>query len=235
MLTSTRRRMGDPHLGIGYLRVSTLEQHLSPEAQRGTIESWARTESVRVAAWHLDRGVSGSTEVHARPGLGAALLDVRASRAGILLVARRDRLARDVTIAIAIERAVQSCGARVVAADGVANGDTPGDAFLRRILDAASKYERALVGLRTKAALTAKRTRNERTGTLPYGYTLAPDGRTLMVSPEEGRVVELVRALREGGASVRGIVAECGRRGLVSRSGRAFGKTQIERMLRRMG
>jgi hypothetical protein len=52
-----------------------------------------------------------------------ALGELRALGAGVLVVAKRDRLARDVYVAATIERAVASGGARVVSADGTANGD----------------------------------------------------------------------------------------------------------------
>jgi hypothetical protein len=44
-------------------------------------------------------------------------------------------------------------------------------------------------------------------------------------------VLSLVRALAVQGRSQRGVAAELATRGLLSRSGRPFGKTQIARML----
>jgi DNA invertase Pin-like site-specific DNA recombinase len=226
------RRPGDPHIAVAYLRASKTEQALSPEAQRAAINGWAARERVKVVAWHLDHGLSGGSELDDRPALGAALGKLRARGAGILVVARRDRLARDSAIAIAIERAAKTCGARVVSADGVANGTSPADDFLRRILDAAAEYERALIRARTKAALTAKRARGERAGEVPFGFKLATDGKTLLPNKAERAVIKTVRGLRREGLSLRAIVAECARRGVMSRSGKALGKTQVERMIR---
>jgi DNA invertase Pin-like site-specific DNA recombinase len=232
-MTIRRQPIGDPRVGVAYVRASTNDQRLSADAQRDTIGRWARAQGVTVVAWQCDQGVSGACDVADRPGLAAALADLRELRAGVLIVARRDRLARDCAIAIAIERAARSAGARVVAADGVANGDSPADELLRRILDAASEYERALIRARTRAALAAKRAKGERAGTVPYGFALARNGKTLIEHPGERVTLALVRELRAGGVSVRGIVAECARRGIVSRSGKPYGKSQIERMLRR--
>lgn len=222
-------RPGNPKLAIGYTRVSTDEQKLGPEAQRSAIESWAAREGVTIVAWHVDSGVSGGSDIADRPALVAALGELRAVGAGILAIARRDRLARDVAIAATVERAVKSSGAKVVSADGAGNGDSPADAFMKTLLDAAAAYERALIRARTAAALQAKRAKGERAGGVPFGFTATPDGR-LLANEAEQFVLAIVRELRAAGMPLRGVVAELSRRGLVSRTGRAFQLTQVARM-----
>ncbi len=221
-----RPRTGNPRLAVAYLRVSTEDQQLGPEAQRAAIEAWAQREGVEIVAWHADRGVSGGADVAARPALVAALGELRSVGAGVLLVAKRDRLARDVYIAGAIERAVAQCGARIVAADGTANGDTAADAFMRTILDGAAAYERALIRSRTRAALAAKRAKGERVGTVPYGYQAADGGRLAPNVVEQG-VIEQARALRATGLTVRAVAAALAARGVLSRKGRPLGPAQI--------
>ena len=214
---------------MAYLRVSTEEQHLGPEAQRMAITQWASRAQVRVVAWHSDAGVSGAAELGDRPALTAAFVDVIEHRAGVLVVARRDRLARDVVVAATIERAALQHGARVVSADGVGNGDSPADQFMRTILDGAAAYERALIRARTRAALRARRARGERAGEVPWGYGATPEG-VLYEHPTERSVIARVATLRAGGASLRAIVEALGRDGVVSRSGRALGLTQVARI-----
>src|SRR5438093_5278865 len=94
---------GNPRLAVAYLRCSTSEQHLSPEAQRAQIEAWAAREGVRVAAWHVDADESGAAAIEDRPALCAALAALRELGAGRLAVAKRDRGARDVVIAATVE------------------------------------------------------------------------------------------------------------------------------------
>jgi len=163
-------------VAIGYVRVSTDEQRLGSEAQRASIEAWAAREGVSVVAWHVDEGVSGATPIERRPALAAALATLREHCAGVLVVAKRDRVARDVVVASMVERAATSAGARLVSADGTGNGDTPADAFMRTAVDGAAAYERGLIRARTTAALAAKRAKGERTGSVPFGCRLAADG-----------------------------------------------------------
>lgn len=216
---------------MGYLRVSTEEQHLGPEAQRAAISLWAQRGGISVVAWHVDAGVSGARELDGRPALMSALGDLAAHRAGVLAVARRDRLARDVVIAATIERAVVGRGARVVSADGVGNGDTPADQFMRTILDGAAAYERELIRARTRAALKAKRAKGERAGNVPWGFSARADGR-LDPHEAEREVVARVLALRGEGLSLRRIVSALEEESHASRSGRPLQLTQVARIVR---
>ena len=226
------KRAGNSTVAVAYIRVSTDDQKLGPEAQRAAIEVWAARERVTVAAWCTDAGVSGGSDLADRPGLVQAIAELKASQAGVLVIAKRDRLARDVYVAATIERAIAGCGARVACADGVANGDTPADAFLRTILDGAAEYERALIRARTRAALAAKKAKGERAGELAYGYRLAADGVRVEVDAAEQAVIARVRELRTSGLTLRGIVAELARAGTFSRAGRPLGLTQVARLVR---
>lgn len=226
-----QRPQGNPQLGVGYIRVSTARQDLGPEAQRQAIAEWARRHGVEVVSWHEDRGVSGGSEIHDRPELIAALASTKEHGAGVVVVARRDRLARDTLVAQLIERAVQEVGAQVVSADGVANGEDPASQMVRTILDAVSAYERAVIRLRIRGALAVKRKRLERVGSVPFGWRLAVDGQHLDRVDDEQVVIEAARQLREGGATFRAVARELARRGHHSRTGRIFDPQQVRRMV----
>ena len=226
---------GDPKTAIAYLRVSTDRQDLGVDAQRAAIEAWAAREGVTIAGWHIDQGVSGGAELDDRPALVSALADLRVAGAGVLVVLNRSRLARDSGVAIAIERAVKACGARVRSADGVGDGESATDVLVRRIMDAVAEHERALISLRTKAALAAKKARNGRAGTVQFGYrVVAVQGETevLEPDPEEQAVISTVRTLRAEGVSLRTIVARLEAEGFRSRTGTPLGLTQVARVAR---
>ena len=77
-------RRGDPAVAVAYLRVSTDEQRLGPDAQRAAIEVWAARAGVRVASWHCDQGVSGGAAIDARPPRQFAEASSRTARGSAL-------------------------------------------------------------------------------------------------------------------------------------------------------
>jgi site-specific DNA recombinase len=218
---------GDPRRAVAYLRVSTEDQNLGPEAQRAQIEAWSVREGVEVLAWHEDHGISGAKDVTARPALAAALAALRREGAGVLVVAKRDRIARDVLIAGTVDHLAGRAGARVVSADGIGNGDSPADQFMRTILDGASAFERAQIRARTTAALAVKKARGERVGGVPWGWRVAEDG--VQLEPHEGErtTAARARALRAEGRSLAQIAAQLAAEGRVKRSGRAFQRAEV--------
>jgi DNA invertase Pin-like site-specific DNA recombinase len=227
-----RTSLGSPRIAVAYLRASKDEQRLSPEAQRATVEAWAAREGVQVAAWCVDQGVCSVTPIEGRPALCAALAALREHGAGVLVVAKRDRIARDVVLSAAVERASAGAGARVVSASGEGNGDSPADQFMRTVVDGAAQYERALIRARTSAALAAKRARGEKTGgDAPFGFAVAADGVHLVAVEREQATIARARQLAAEGRSLRAVAAALAAEGRGSRTGRPFYAAQVARML----
>lgn len=227
-----RRNLGDPKVAIGYLRASTAEQHLSPAAQRAALHDWCEREGVELVAVHEDLGVSGAADIEDRLALLQALDNLTEAGAGVLLVAKRDRVARDVGAAAMIERLVERNGAVIRCADGNGNGDGPEAMLIKGLLDLFAQYERALIRGRTTAALRAKKARGERTGSVPYGYRLKADGRKLTPDQREQKVVTLVKKLRGQGQTLHAIGDELARRGHRPRGGAGWHPDTISRIAR---
>lgn len=226
---------GNASVAVGYIRVSTDDQHLGTEAQRAAIEKWAQARGVVIAGWHVDQGIGGGTDLERRPALQAALDNLRAKDAGVLVVAKRDRLARDVVLAALIERLADKAGAKVISAagEGGEDADDPSSMLMRRIVDAFAEYERALIRSRTRAALGVKKKRGERTGTVPFGFRVAADGSQLEPDAHEQAIIARVRDLRASGVSVRRVVATLAQAGAVGRSGQPLCKAAVENIMRR--
>jgi DNA invertase Pin-like site-specific DNA recombinase len=223
----------DSRKAVVYVRVSTEDQNLGPDAQRAAVAAWADRNGVEIVATFEDKGVSGGAAIDRRPALLAALDALAEHGAGLFVVAKRDRLARDIMIAAAIERLAERAGARIVSADGVGEGNDPAAALLRGMVDLFAAYERAMIRTRTVAALAQKKARGERTGAVPVGCRVAADGRTLETDPAEAEIVAAVVKARAAGLSIREIAAELAAAGMRTRRGGEIQSTQVARILRR--
>jgi DNA invertase Pin-like site-specific DNA recombinase len=228
-------RVTKPH-AIAYVRVSTEQQAesgLGLDAQQATITASAIRLGLELSHTFIDAGTSGSLAIEDRPVLLDAVAALR--RGDVLLVAKRDRLGRDVIAVAMIERLIAKRGARVVSAAGEGTeSDDPAALLMRRLIDSFAEYERALIAARTRAALAAKRRRGERvSGLVPFGQRLSVDGRTLLTEYSEHRTIETIAALREAGGSMRGIADRLNQMGLRTRAGSPWRFEYVRRVLKR--
>jgi len=76
------RTPGDPSKVIGYVRVSTGDQALGPEAQRSALLAWCEAHDCTLVAVFFDQAVGGAAPADQRPGLSAALAGVKHHGAG---------------------------------------------------------------------------------------------------------------------------------------------------------
>jgi DNA invertase Pin-like site-specific DNA recombinase len=217
---------------IGYVRCSTSKQDLSPAAQCHAIERWASAEGASLIAVYVDVGVSGAAELDERPGLARALGSLRSHDASMLVVAKRDRLARDVVIAKAAEGIAARANARIVSADGMGNTNDEGGELTRDIFAVLAAHERRQIAARTRAALAVKRSRGERTGCIPFGMQLAADGVHVEPNASEQHTITRAKELSDTGLSLRAITAQLNEEGHTNRVGRPLAFQTVHNFLR---
>jgi DNA invertase Pin-like site-specific DNA recombinase len=215
--------------------VSTQDQAdsgLGLEAQQTIIAAAAQRLNVSVVATFTDAGLSGSLGLEHRPGLADSLNLLQ--RGDVLLVAKRDRIARDAFVAVLVEREVARKGARIISAAGEGTEtDDPAAVFTRRILDAVSELERALIASRTRAAMAEARKRGQRVGRIPFGHRLADDGVHLVLDAEEQAILREIHFWRTRGYALTTIADELNSRGLRNRQGREWRRSFVGQLLER--
>ncbi len=137
---------------IAYYRVSTARQGksgLGIEAQKAAVQRFAEGEGIELIAEHVEIETGkGADALDRRPELAAALAGARKARCPVL-VAKLDRLSRDVhfisgLMAHRVPFVVAELGADA-------------DPFMLHLYAALAEKERALISARTKAALAAKK------------------------------------------------------------------------------
>jgi DNA invertase Pin-like site-specific DNA recombinase len=221
---------GDPKRAIAYLRVSRDTQELSPDAQREAIRGWCAAAGVALVGTYEDLGICGADPVDDRPGLLAAIAALREHGAGILLVGKRDRLARETLEVALAERLVRDAGAVVRAADRSDRLEDDGTWLQTRIEDIFAEVELRRIRRRTREALAVKKARGEHCGGVPRGMKI--DGTRLVPDLDSDGLAMARRAreLRAAGATFRRIADQLELEGFLPVSGRKIHPTTVRNM-----
>lgn len=221
---------------IGYVRVSTEEQArdgVSLSSQEERIRGYCGLYGLTLVAVVRDEGVSAKNLD--RPALRGALAALREGSAAGIVVAKLDRLTRSVRdLGELLEGYFGERAGKLLfsVGDQIDTTKAAGRLVLN-VLMSVAQWERETIVERTRDAMQHKRSKGERVGTVPYGYTVGPDGKTLEACAAERHAIEFIRGLRAKGDSVRQIVAALNESGIASRSGRPWGTSSVAAIINR--
>ena len=158
-MSVARKTSPRPLRVLGYVRVSTQEQHDSGAglaAQRAAIErecEYRSRELVDVIEEHNGQ----SAKTLERPGMQRALARLAAGEADILMASKLDRVSRSVVdFGTVIEQAKRD-GWALVVLDSDIDMSTAAGKMVANVLVTFAEYERDLIGERTKVALAQKK------------------------------------------------------------------------------
>jgi DNA invertase Pin-like site-specific DNA recombinase len=206
---------------IAYIRVSTVKQGrsgLGLEAQQAALARFAESEGFEFAQMFTETESGKHDESH-RPALAAAL-DVARKEGAPIIVAKLDRLSRDVHF---ISGLMKHRVPFIVAELGA---DT--DPFMLHLYAALAEKERALISRRTKDALAAVKARGVRLGGL---NTKGLENQRLAAERAE-RLRSVFGELSD--LSARKAAGELNRRGITAPAGGKWFAAQVVRVRARL-
>lgn len=230
--TTTKHTCGVPDATdvLCYYRVSTDEQGrsgLGLAAQRKSCRDFASFRP----GWqlhHLPEDVASGKSTNGRHNLADALARMDRGEAGVLLVAKLDRLSRSVQdFASILERAQRNKWALAVA-DLNLDMSTPMGEFTAFVIVAVAQLERRFIGDRTRAALAEIPRDGTHTGA--DGTEKGPPGKPRQIDAE---TAGLVRYMRGQGLSYRAVCGELTALGKVPPGGGKWQPSTIQRLLSR--
>lgn len=218
-----------------YIRISSDRGggRVSPDRQWEMIRDYCHRLGLGEPTRYADLDWSGSTA--ARPAWAALQTALRSRQTRTLVAYDQDRLFRDeeeasrfLKLARRLKLAVHFVTSGPL---DLASADAATMFSIKAVFDAHLSRK---TSERVRAWAAHKRSRGEKTGGLvPYGYDLAPDGRTLVPNPREQAVVAMVCELAVAGRSYRWIASYLQQQGVVTKTGLAWwGHKTVEKLVR---
>ena len=214
---------------IVYTRVSTNEQSIegvSLEMQKSKAKSYCHLNDLLIKNVFSDIASGKTTK---RPGLQNALGSC--GRGDVLIVYSLSRLSRSVMDTLAIADSLNQRGVDLVSLSERIDTSTPSGRLVLTVLSGMNQWEREQLAERTRDALQTKRARGERTGAIPYGYQLAEDGIHLVKDQTEQVMIDLAKALKKEGKSLRQIADRLTLEGFVPKRGKRFYAQSVKNLL----
>ena len=220
----------------GYSRVSTEGQigadRYGLDSQRSDIEAFAVANGHEIVAWYTDAGLSGGTMD--RPELQRLLHDSALRGFEVCLVAKLDRLSRDLGDQLWLEKELMKRGVQVVSATEPFNGQDPVHVMVRQMLGSVAQLEKAYITKRLSNGRKAKaRQGGYAGGAAPIGYKAVKGQKALIIDPEKTSVVQRVFDLRHKSISLQAIADSLNGEGYTTAQGTTWRKTQVARVLSR--
>jgi DNA invertase Pin-like site-specific DNA recombinase len=219
---------------VAYLRVSTQRQHrsgLGIDAQRAAIQRFAEAESLSIIAEFVEaESGKGADALDRRPKLAAALAAAKAAKCSVV-VAKLDRLSRDVAF-------VAGLMAQKVPFM-VAELGRDADPFMLHLYAALAEKERWLISERTRAALAAKKAAGASLGNPNNLQAAGSLGRAALCQAADqfahglALVIDTIQA--EGANTLRSMAAELNRRGFKSPRGGRWHPSSVANLISRTG
>ena len=217
---------------VSYLRVSTDRQGksgLGLEVQRKAVEAFAAGHGFTIVEEHVEIETGkGADALERRPQLAAALNAARKAKCAVI-VAKLDRLSRDVAfIAGLMAQRVPFL---------VAELGENADPFMLHIYAALAEQERRMIAARTKAALASLKASGAKLGNRTNLSEASFKGAAVNRQEAEAfanNVLPIIASIRVAGTtSHRGIAAELNTRKVATARGGEWSAVQVGRILAR--
>lgn len=217
-----------PSKFVSYLRVSTHQQGrsgLGLEAQRAAVTAYLTGHGELVQEFQEVETGKGANALDQRPQLRAAL-DACRKHGAVLLIAKLDRLARNVHFVTGL---IES-GCDFIAAD-MPNANK----VMIQMHAVMAEYERDQISARTKAALAAAKARGVRLGVRgPENLRPNIEARKAVADDFARRLDGIVDGFRARGLTHRAMAAELNTAGIAAPRGGAWTHGQVQRLLTRL-
>ncbi len=202
---------------MGYVRVSTSKQAMSPEAQKEKIQALAHLQDLSLIEVITDRETAKEGSIHKRAGVMRVLEMARTHQVERIVIAKLDRLTRSVVDLGEILTLLDKHGTALVSAteSWMDTGSAAGRMILN-IVTSVAQWEREAIAERTSMVLQYKKAHHQVYNAEPYGWKAVGKarygrklaGKKLEPIAAEQAVLKRIRKMRNGGKVALRAIAE---------------------------
>jgi DNA invertase Pin-like site-specific DNA recombinase len=226
---------------IGYLRISSESQldGYGLDAQKASIQGWARNNRHRVVEWFTET-YTGTADEDKREKLKEALQALHDMPTGGIIAGRLDRFARKLTVQEGILAVVWRDGKKAFTAmDGEIPQDDPDDPMrtaIRQMQGVFAELDRAMITKRLRDGRRSKAEAGKHAvGQYRFGEQGVGKGRDRDAgpNPKELLVIKRIHQLRDDGLSYRQIAASLDADGFPPRRGPVWHSMVVRRIVLR--
>lgn len=226
-------------VAIGYSRVSTEDQAregFSLDAQRARIRAYCSAKGYTLLREFVDDGFSGRTMN--RPAFLELMRavseglqgDKGVERVGAVIVAKFDRLNRNLYDFLATQREMQRHGVHFASVDETIDTRGPFGRFFLQVIGAFAELESRIIAERVRHGMRQKALAGGFNGmSSPYGYDVR-EGR-LVVKMDEAAVVRRICSWRRSGKSYTWITDRLNNEDIRTKKGKRWTKRQVFRIV----
>ncbi len=226
-------------IAVSYLRGSTEDQAregFSVDAQRARVAAYCVARGYPLRREFVDNGFSGRTTN--RPAFSELLRSIREGldvgegkvRIGAVVVARFDRLNRNLYEFLATQREMQRHKVAFASVDETVDTNGPFGRFFVQVIAAFAELESGIIGERVRHGMRQKALQGGFNGmSAPFGYDVRDGG--LVIREDEAVVVRRIWAWHRQGKSLAWIARRLNAARIPTKRGRAWSKRQVFRII----
>lgn len=223
---------------IGYVRVSSEDQAVngvSLDAQAEKIRVYCVAKDWELVDLVRDEGISAKNLK--QPGLQGILdrIPKRNGKRGFdgLVVVKLDRLTRSVGDLAGLNKLFEANHVDLVSIQESVDTSTASGRLFYNIIACLSEWERGVISERTRDALRHKRNSGQLAGSVPFGYAVNGDGKTLAPIAGEQETLKTIRAMRAGSLSYWKISDRLNGDGIATKKGGKWYPATVQSVLER--
>jgi len=212
----------------GYITTGSNERKSSVAKQRQQIKNICPDDTIE---YYKDFDVPNDSGLEDRPALCEILKKIR--RVDYLIIADKSRLNKKNFLGYWLEKESRVRGFKLLSANKVEGTISNLEKQLNQITVTFAQYDYEQQSIRVQNALDEKRQKGERIGTIPYGYDLEDDKKTLVANPDEQKVIRKISRMKREDKSLRSIASHLNKTKVESPKGGKWNATTIFNILKR--